>query len=191
MSPYTAINAADAISTYVFAKDRNRPQLMKDAFAVDCELEMVVKTDAISFPSSAKGLEQVTEVLVTSFGDQYENVRTFCLSRPNSEHLSHFRCDWLVGMSARQGGAVRVGCGHYDWHFGSADGGRVEKLAIEIEVMSVLPVETSKPIMQWLAALPYPWCSSIQASESIPAIDGLRPIKRFLSRVEKNKRATV
>jgi hypothetical protein len=93
MSPYATINAADAVSTYIFAKDRNRPQLMKDAFAVDCELEMVVKTDAISFPSSAKGLVQVTEVLVTSFGDQYENVRTFCLSRPSLEYLPHFRCD--------------------------------------------------------------------------------------------------
>jgi hypothetical protein len=187
MSPYATINAADAVSTYIFAKDRNRPQLMKDAFAVDCELEMVVKTDAISFPSSAKGLVQVTEVLVTSFGDQYENVRTFCLSRPSLEYLPHFRCDWLVGMSARQGGAVRVGCGHYDWHFRSGDGGRVEKLAIEIEVMSVLPVETLKPIMQWLVALPYPWCSSIQACESIPAIEALGPIKRFLEATEETK----
>ncbi|WP_018321591.1 hypothetical protein [Bradyrhizobium sp. WSM2793] len=181
MSPSAPISAADAISTYVFAKDGNRPQMMRDAFASDCELEMVVKTDAISFPSSAKGLEQVTEVLVTSFGDQYQNVRTFCLSRPTSQQLPRFRCDWLVGMSARQGGAVRVGCGRYDWRFGSGHDGRVEKLAIEIEVMSVLPAEMSKPIMQWLAALPYPWCSSAQACESIPAIDALEPIKHFLT----------
>ena len=95
MSRSTAVNAVDAISTYILAKDRNRPQLMKDVFAGDCELEMVVRTDAISFPSSARGLEQVTEVLVTKFGDQYENLRTFCLSRPSSEHLPHFHCDWL------------------------------------------------------------------------------------------------
>ena len=180
MNRSAAVNASDAISTYILAKDGNRPQLMTHAFAEDCELEMVVKTDAISFPSSAKGLAQISQVLVIGFGDQYENVRTFCLSRPDAGHLPHFRCDWLVGMSARQGGAVRVGCGHYDWHFASADDGRVTKLVIDIEVMCVLPVEDSKPIMQWLTALPYPWCSNIQARERIPDIDALRPIERFL-----------
>jgi hypothetical protein len=187
----TAINATDAISTYILAKDSNRPQLMKQAFAGDCELEMAVKTDAISFPSSAKGLESISQVLVTNFAEQYENVRTFCLSRPNSDYLPHFRCDWLLGMSARQGGAVRVGCGHYSWYFGSDDDGRVKKLVIDIEVMCVLPVEESEPIMQWLAALPYPWCSDIQACESIPAMDALRPIERFLRRMEMNKAAIV
>jgi hypothetical protein len=172
--------AIDAISTYILAKDGNRPQLMRDAFVEDCELEISVKTDAITFPSSAKGLEELTRVLVTSFGDQYENVRTFCLTRPNSERLPHFRCDWLVGMSAKQGGAIRVGCGRYNWHFNSDDDNRVTKLAIDIEVMCVLPAETSEPIMSWLAALPYPWCSSVQAHKSIPAIEVLRPIKDFL-----------
>jgi hypothetical protein len=191
MNRSTAINASDAISTYILAKDNNRPQLMNHAFAQDCELEMVVKTDAISFPSSGKGLEQITQVLVTNFGEQYENVRTFCLSRPNTDYLPQFRCTWLVGMSARQDGAVRVGCGHYSWHFGSDDDGRVKKLVIDIEVMCVLPVGDSEPIMQWLAALPYPWCSDIQACESIPAIDALRPIESFLRRTEMNKAAIV
>jgi hypothetical protein len=186
MSRSTAINAADAISTYILAKDGNRPQLMKRAFAGDCELEMVVKTDAISFPNSAKGLEQITQVLVTDFGDQYKNIRTFCLSRPNSDYLAHFRCDWLVGMSAKQGGAVRIGCGHYSWRFGPDNDGRVKKLVVDIEVMSVLPVETSEPIMQWFKALPYPWCSHVQAYKSIPSIDGLRPIECFLRDMEKN-----
>ncbi|MDA9406484.1 MULTISPECIES: hypothetical protein [unclassified Bradyrhizobium] len=191
MNRSTAIDAAEAISTYILAKDSNRPQLMKDAFAEDCELEMVVKTDAISFPGSAKGLEEITKVLVTNFGDQYENVRTFCLSRPSSDYLPHFRCDWLVGMSAKQGGAVRVGCGHYNWHFGSDDHRRVKKLAIDIEAMCVLPAQTLEPIMQWLAALPYPWCSNVQACESIPAIDALRPVKRFLAPTKKDEAATV
>ena len=179
MSRPAAITAADAISTYILAKDGNRPQLMTRAFADDCELEMIVKTDAISFPSAARGLEQVTQVLVTGFGEQYENVRTFCLSRPGSDYLPHVRCDWLVGMSARQGGAVRVGGGHYDWHFGSGDG-RVTKLVIEIETMSVLPAASAGLIMRWLSALPYPWCSGVQAGETVPDIDALRPTARFL-----------
>lgn len=189
MTPSTQISAADAISTYILAKDCNRPQSMKDAFARDCELEMVVKTDAISFPSAAGGVDQVTEVLVTNFGNQYENVRTFCLSRPISKHLPHFHCAWLVGMSSREGGAVRVGCGHYNWYFGSEDDSRVKKLVIDIEVMCVLPVETSAPIMKWLAALPYPWCSNLQACQSIPPIEALRPINHFLAPTERDNLA--
>ena len=184
MNRSTGINATEAISTYILAKDANRPQLMRNAFTEDCKLEMVVKTDAISFPSSASGLEEITRVLVTNFGAQYENVRTFCLSRPNFDYLPHFRCDWLVGMSAKQGGAIRVGCGHYNWHFGSGDDTRVKQLVIDIEVMCVLPSQTSAPIIQWLAELPYPWCSNIQAHESIPAIEALRPIKGFLEPLE-------
>lgn len=190
MKGSTGINATSAISTYISAKDNNRPQLMKHAFAEDCELKMVVKTDAISFPSSAKGLEQITRVLVTNFGDQYENVRTFCLSRPESEYPSHFDCDWLVGMSAKQDGAVRVGCGHYTWNFGPDNEGRVTNLVIEIEVMCVLPAQELEPIMQWLVALPYPWCSNLQASKFIPAINALQSIERFLKAGGIDKVAT-
>jgi hypothetical protein len=183
MSRSMPINSAEAISTYILAKDMNRPALMGQAFTQDCELAMVVKTDAIAFPGAARGLEQVTGVLVRNFGDQYENVRTLCLCYPPSERLPHFRCDWLVGMSARANGAVRVGCGHYDWHFDADAGGRVNRLAIEIEVMCVLPGETLEPTMRWLGALPYPWCSNIEALQGVPDIGALSPIRRFLEAV--------
>jgi hypothetical protein len=189
MNPATPIKAADAINTYILAKDGNRPQLMRRAFAADCELTMAVKTDAVSFPSSAKGLDQITRVLITDFGDRYTNITTLCLSRPNSDHPAHFRCDWLVGMSAKHGGAVRVGCGHYSLRF--APDGRANQFRIDIEVMSVLPVDASRPIMSWLKTLPYPWCSHDQAYKSIPAIDGLRPIKCFLMGMERNIAAVV
>jgi hypothetical protein len=61
----------------------------------------------------------------------------------------------------------------------------VKKLVIDIEVMCVLPAEKSEPITQWLAGLPYPWCSNKQACQNIPAIDALRPIEDFLSRIDK------
>jgi hypothetical protein len=51
--------------------------------------------------------------------------------------------------------------------------------------MCVLPAEKSEPITQWLAGLPYPWCSNKQACQNIPAIDALRPIEDFLSRIDK------
>ena len=40
LSQSQSITAAEAISTYIEAKDRNRPQLMKRAFVQECELQM-------------------------------------------------------------------------------------------------------------------------------------------------------
>ncbi|MDH8318903.1 hypothetical protein QIG98_27885, partial [Klebsiella pneumoniae] len=65
------------------AKDGNRPFLMQRAFDANAELEMVVKTDAISFPSTARGVKAIADVLVHRFGIDYENVYTVCLSRPS------------------------------------------------------------------------------------------------------------
>jgi len=45
---------SNAVRNYILAKDGNRPFLMRQAFAEDAELEMVVNTDAISFPGLQK-----------------------------------------------------------------------------------------------------------------------------------------
>ncbi|QOZ32353.1 hypothetical protein [Bradyrhizobium sp. CCBAU 53421] len=182
MSEPQSITAAEAISTYIEAKDRNRPQLMEQAFVQDCELQMQLLTDAISFPSSAHGLESVTEVLVRSFGLQYENVRTFCLSRPDADRIPRFQCDWLVGMSNRSDGDVRVGCGEYTWDFDATGDGRVKRLLIKIEFMCVLPAVHQAPILQRLSAIPYPWTSYGEARTGLPSIDALTPIAQFLQR---------
>src|SRR5215813_5791887 len=161
---------SDAITNYILAKDGNRPFLLKQAFAEDAELEMVVNTDAISFPSSAKGVAALEEVVVRKFGVDYENVFTFCLSEPPAGLCRHFSCHWLVGMSARENGQIRVGCGRYDWYFSSD--GRAEKLVIVIDVMKVLGPEELSASMNWLSALAYPWCSAGEALNRIPASQG-------------------
>jgi hypothetical protein len=69
-------------------------------FAADAELEMVVKTDAISFPSTAKSLSSIEEDLVRRFGVDYENVYTFCLSEPPEAGRSRFQCHWLGPIPA-------------------------------------------------------------------------------------------
>ncbi|MGY3692241.1 hypothetical protein ACVIGA_002321 [Bradyrhizobium sp. USDA 3240] len=186
LSQSQSITAAEAISTYIEAKDRNRPQLMKRAFVQECELQMELLTEAISFPSSAHGLESVTDVLVRNFGLQYENVRTFCLSRPEFNRLPRFQCDWLVGMSNKSDGDVRVGCGEYTWDFDAAGDGRVKRLLIKIEFMCVLPASYQAPVLQWLSAIPYPWSSYGEARTGLPSIDALTPIAQFLRRDARN-----
>jgi hypothetical protein len=172
---------ADAIETYIRAKDGSRPFLMRQAFAENAELEMVVKTDAISFPSSAKGVAALSDILVSRFGLDYENVYTFCLTGPPATPCRHFACHWLVGMSAKAGGAIRVGCGRYDWHF-AADG-RVQRLVIAIDVMKLLGPQKLSATMTWLSALPYPWCRAEEAMTRMPASKGLAEIKAYLGQV--------
>jgi hypothetical protein len=108
----------------------------------------------------------------------YENVFTFCLSRPSEANRFHFPCHWLVGMSARGDGQIRVGCGRYDWHFGKD--GRVEKLAIAIDRMTVLPAAELSASMIWLSSLPYPWCSVDQALDGMPTTEGYAEIANYL-----------
>ena len=81
-------------------------------------------------------------------------------------------------MSARDTGQIRVGCGRYDWHFGRE--GRVEKLAIAIDRMTVLPPAELSVCMSWLSSLPYPWCSPEKALHGMPKTEGFAEIANYL-----------
>jgi hypothetical protein len=172
------LTPARAVQIYILAKDGNRPFLMREAFAQDAELETVVKSDAISFPSAAKGLSALEDILVRRFNADNENIFTLCLSEPSAAERSRFQCHWLVGMSVKNTRQLRVGCGRYDWHFDGA--GKVSRLAIFIELMKVLPADELDATMRWLASLPYPWCSPAQALTSIPAHGDFAEIVTYL-----------
>jgi hypothetical protein len=159
---------SDAISAYIHAKDGNRPYLLRWAFAETVALEMVVKTDAISFPASAKGLDSITPILVHRFARDFENVYSFCLASPPEPDLRQFSCDWLVGMSSKGSGEIRVGCGRYDWFFQTSGQCLVDKLIITIERMQVFPPDCLGPVMTWLSDLPYPWCQPSVAVKGMP-----------------------
>jgi len=167
---------SESIHAYIRAKDQNRPYWMRRAFAEDAALKMIVKTEAISFPALSKGIDSITEVLVRRFAQSFENVLTFCLAEPPKDNAGSFSCDWMVGMSERESGAVRVGCGRYDWLFQSHEPFLARELTITIEIMQVLPPVTLDPIMDWLSGLPYPWCPVQTAVVRAPKVQGLEVI---------------
>ena len=170
----------DTVSNYFFAKDGNRPHLIRQVFAEDARLEIVARTDAISVPESANGIDAMEEILVRRYADEYENIYTFGLTRPTAADRHRFSCHWLVGMSAKDDGRARVGCGRYDWYFTTDDRCLAEKLVITIEVMCVLPVMDRDRIMGWLSGLPYPWCSPPEAAGAMPGIKSLTAVDRYL-----------
>lgn len=156
-----------SIQQYIQAKDGNRPHLLRQAFTPDAILDMVVHTGSISFPAHVEGREPIGEVLVRRFGQTFDNVYTFCLGCPLEADSPRFRCKWLVAMSDKSSGEVRVGCGLYEWQF-SPGSGLVEKLTITIEHMKTLPTTDLQPIMDWVSSLDYPWCSQEEAVSNIP-----------------------
>lgn len=171
------------IRTYIRAKDENRPHLMAHAFAADATLEMTVKSEAIVFPARSEGLATISDVLVRRFGQSYDNVYTFCLAEaPPAADAQRYGCDWLVGMTDKASGGVRVGCGSYAWEFSGQDGARrVQALTIVIEAMDVLPADTAQQVLDgWLARLPYPWSTASHVCAQAPALAQLAPALAYL-----------
>lgn len=173
-------NAA-LIAAYLRAKDGSRPHLMRRAFAGDAELEMVVNTEAIAFPPTARSVEAIAETLVHRFTAAWENVYTFCLGRPRTgDRTPDFACRWLVGMTGRQDGDVRLGCGRYDWRFTVSTPRRVGRLGIRIDAMAILPGQEADTVLDWLSGLPYPWCGARTILRTAPPVRGLAPVLEHL-----------
>jgi hypothetical protein len=173
---------SESIFAYIRAKDQNRPYWMRRAFTEAATLKMIVKTGAISFPPLSNGIDSITEVLVRRFAQSFENVFTFCLGDPPKEDAGSFSCKWIVGLSEKESGAVRVGCGCYDWLFQADASFLVRELTIAIEFMQILPSRYLDAIMDWLSGLPYPWCPVQTAVGSAPNVEGLEVILDYVSR---------
>ena len=173
------------IKNYIRAKDDNKLHLMKSVFTDSATLEMRVKTDNISFPADTVGLEAITNVLVRNFNQTYENVYTFCLEDSFNNQHDATSCIWLVCMTERDSGNVRVGAGKYDWRFEDAENPLANILAtnlvITIEQMLVLEPIHSEQIMEWARDLPYPFCDSERMFASMPDLEPLELIRKFVS----------
>ncbi|MEE9322615.1 MAG: hypothetical protein V3U76_19390 [Granulosicoccus sp.] len=176
---------ANAIEHYIQAKDYNRPHLIKKAFAKNAKVAVDVQTDAIDFPSILDGTDEIADALVRSFSLVYTNVYTFCLTDPPSNTEFEMSCDWLVVMSERNHDFVRIGCGHYVWHFDRTRMA-VDSLGISIEKMQILPSHTAeKALLSWASGLESPWCSRRIVLDTAPALDDTDPIWNYLRHGEQ------
>ncbi len=181
-SSLQARDSAAVLRDYFHAKDENRPWYMGRAFASDAILKMALRTEAIAFPPEARGREAITDTLVRRFGQTYDNVYTFYLSRPEEGAvLDTYDCDWIVGMTEKASGQVRLGCGRYDWTF-QREPHLASKLVITIETMLTLPARDSEPVLEWLTGLPYPWTNATQVVAAAPAIEELAPVLQWIRR---------
>ncbi|MDR6679368.1 hypothetical protein [Pseudomonas oryzihabitans] len=176
-----------AVEKYILAKDGNRPWLLRQAFAANAAVEMVVHTDSIAFPANISSLVEISEVLVRRFNQTYENIYTFCIGSPPESGELSYGCKWMVGMSVKDSGEVRAGCGEYLWQL-DAETGLVTHLRIRIELMQVGPASELVPLMDWLGGLSYPWCTAEEALLQAPPLDSLEQVTEYLRRSVESSR---
>lgn len=176
--------AQRSIQQYIRAKDSNRPHLLDQAFTPAAILDMVVRTGSISFPDHVEGRTAIGDVLVTRFGQTFENVYTFCLAAPPPANVEAFQCRWLVAMSDKNSGEARVGCGLYDWQF-DPQSRLVEGLIITIEHMKTLPATDLPMVMAWASKLDYPWCRPEAAIDNVPDLAELREVVLYMANAEQ------
>ncbi|WP_434568372.1 hypothetical protein [Pseudomonas sp. Z3-8] len=169
-----------SIEHYIRAKDGNRPHLLDQAFIQDAVLDMVVRTGSIAFPEHVAGRGAIGDVLVSRFNQAFENVYTFCLGNPPHANVRTYECKWLVAMSDKHSGEVRVGCGRYDWRF-SSEYGLSEGLTITIEHMKTLPAAELTEVMAWVSGLEYPWCDAAAVLGEVPDSRALEDVVQYLS----------
>jgi hypothetical protein len=155
--------------------------LLANVFAWDAMLEVRNKSSAIAFPAVTAGREAIADVLVRSFAKSYENVYTFYMARPHAE-ATDITCDWLVCMTEKDGGSVRVGCGRYDWTLQADPSGLATRLFIGIEAMQVLAPDQFELVFAWVRAMGYPWTSADAAVRDAPQLPALAPVLDYLAR---------
>lgn len=184
MTEISELTFEKLIHTYIRAKDENRPHMLACAFTPDAVLEMDVRATTIDFPPITKGLASITDVL-RKFSQTYENIYTFCLAHPWLVAIEdpHYSFDWMVGMSEKNSGDVYVGCGRYDW-YRSDTSGLIAHFKITIEAMQVLPGEHLQSVLDWLAEIPYPWCTAGEIIKTAPGIEMLEPVINYINRLD-------
>ncbi len=154
---------------------------MSRVFTVAARVEIKMKTQSIAFPAGAVGLDDITDVLISQFSQNYENVYTFCLFDSSENHENKFSCDWLVVMTEKNGGGLRVGCGSYNWSFDHQQEILADHLIITIEQMILLSPDSYDQIFAWVTKLPYPRCSADEMLETMPSLALLNSVRNQIS----------
>jgi len=177
--PNAGFDPSAILRGYFHAKDENRPHLLKNVFCADAELNVNNGAASIAFPAVTRGREAIADVLVRRFNQTYENIYSFYMARPPDE-ATRFSCGWLVGMTEKDGGNVRVGCGGYDWTFEAQAPRLASQLTITIDTMHMLRPGQFAAVFEWLEQLDYPWSSPAQARARAPALDLIAPVLHYL-----------
>ena len=169
------------LTKYLEAKDQQRPFLFGEVFTSEAMFQsrFAFETD-FNDERPVHGLDAIAGVF-QRMGSRVENI--FTVYTPSSVRwdAGALSIDWLVGMSERESGKLRLAWGDYAWRFNPA-GTRATELVVLMRQMIELPASAGSSINHWLAELPAPWCEAEQILESMPSFAGSEDLRAFFSR---------
>lgn len=164
----------ELITAYIQAKDENRPWYLTKVFSSDAVLEMKVESDVIDFPAEVFGREAIPDILVKNFSQTYDNVFTFVFDDSVTYDGMKLSCMWLVIMTKKDDGSLRVGYGKYTWYFKpNSNQFLVPKLRIEIISMNEFPLSFMDSIYNCVEVMPYPWIQKSDCKKLVHSIPDL------------------
>lgn len=167
------------LETYIDAKDNTRAHRIAEAFALDAVLTISLATSNIAFPARTVGTDAIAKTLVTDFGAQYAQCRTYyvCDSLAVDEGTVD-ALPWLVVMRERATGALRVGHGVYRWTFDATPA--VTAFHIHIARMDVVPDADGKLLEALQDGLSYPWLAPAELREHLTSLVRSTPALAFV-----------
>jgi hypothetical protein len=173
-----------ALETYIDAKDNTRPGRIAEVFATDAVLTFSLATSNIAFPARTVGTVAIARTLVSDFGAQYAQCRTYYVC-DSLEAVGHKieALSWLVLMREPAARALRVGQGVYRWTFGSdatADEGRVTAFHIHIARMDMVSDPDGALLAALQGGLSYPWLKPATLREHFEALARSTPALGFV-----------
>ena len=160
------------VRAYLEAKDYQRPHRFAEAFTDDARFRTTFAFDTDWNSSDAvHGLPAITETF-RRLGAGFENLVTFCLPESLRWEDDALHMRWVVFMTGRKSGQIRVAWGDYQWRF-TAINRRATSLDVHMHAMRELP--SNPRLLDWAMALPHVWCTGAVARRCLPhaAIPGL------------------
>lgn len=171
----------ELIHTYLRAKDESRPILFRQVFLKEGRFQTRFSIDTdFNQGGMRHGLDTITQTF-QQLGAGFENIFTTCpIESAFYNDVGQLESSWVVGMTGRNEGQVRLAAGSYLWTFDS-DSGLVKELDVLMEHMLVLPAHHAESILSWLSPLPQPWCRSVELLERMPHLSELQPVRDYFS----------
>ncbi|MGL1930597.1 MAG: hypothetical protein OCC45_02425 [Desulfotalea sp.] len=152
------LSSIDILEKYIEGKDKDKYQILEEIYADNAIVKFEIKSDQISFPNEIVGNIEIAKVLSADFNKKYTDVKTYYLSKPESNQRHIYGQKWLVVMKDNQFDKTRVGTGYYDWEITNS-GSKLEifKHKIYIHEMLELADVGSKKLKNIQRKLEYPF----------------------------------
>lgn len=153
---------ARLVSSYLQAKDEQRPHLFRTVFAHDAVFQSRFTFDTdFADEDEHHGAVAIAEVF-KRLGATCENIYTVCFDDTVVvDDVTAFSCGWAVVMQERQSGRMRLAVGTYDWQVDAA-AAVARRLDVVMTHMQEVDAAVNDHVLdgmhRLLSSTTAPWC---------------------------------